>query len=205
MLTRSSLRRRQRALAAVVALSFAIGAALVTSVISAAPASAHAVLVRITPDAGAHLTTAPPEVVLEFDEPVSSSFATVVVTSPAGVSAARGGPTVLGTKVTQALSPDMASGDYRIAYRVVSDDGHPVTGESRFTLTLTSPRSPSTSVPPGSSSVPTLAVPVDAAPPGESPRSGQGDGLARFLIPVAGAVGLLVIGAGVLRWERQRH
>jgi len=77
------------ALAAGVALLFAFGAAVVTSVISAVPASAHAALVKITPDVDAQLTTAPTEVVLEFDESVSATFATVVVSTAAGVSVAR--------------------------------------------------------------------------------------------------------------------
>lgn len=199
------------AMAAGVALSFTFGAALVTSAISAAPASAHAVLVKITPDPDAQLTTAPTEVVLEFDEPVSTTFATVVVTTAAGVTVARGKPTVLGAKVTQPLSPDMASGGYRVAYRVVSDDGHSVSGESNFTLTLTSFTSPATSVgtPSASASAsPTPATPsapAVAGPSADGPKAGPGGWLSRFLVPIAGAVGLLVIGAGVLLWDRQRR
>lgn len=218
----------RRPLAAVVAaglaLSFAFGAALVTSVISAAPASAHAALIKITPDADARLTTAPAQVVLEFDEPISTTFATVVVTTAAGVNVARGRPTVLGGKVTQALSPDLASGNYRVAYRVVSNDGHPVSGESTFTLALAPGTSPATSAgapsatSASSSSAPssttstasvspspaTPSVAVAAAPPAEGTQVGQGDRPTRSLAPIAGAVGLLVIGAGVLLWKSQR-
>lgn len=196
------------ALAAGVAMSFALGAALVTSVITAAPASAHAVPVKITPAADAQLTTAPTEVVLEFDEPVGATFATVVVTAAAGITVARGKPTVLGTKVTQQLSPGLASGGYRVAFRVVSDDGHPVSGESTFSLRLTPGTSPATSagIPAVSASAPppssSLAV---AGASAKEPKPGQGDWLSRFLLPIAGALGLLVIGAGVLLWDRQRH
>ena len=116
-------------LAAGAALSFAFAAALVTSVISAAPASAHAVLVKITPTANAQLTTAPTQVVVEFNQPVSTNFARVVVTTAAGVDVAQGKATVLGAKVTQALIPDLTSGHYRVAFGVTSNDGHPVTGE----------------------------------------------------------------------------
>ena len=158
-----------RHLATGVALSFALGAVLVTSVISAAPASAHAALVKITPDADAQLTTAPTEVVLEFDEPVSATFATVVVTTAAGVTVARGKPTVLGAKVTQALSPTMASGGYRIAFRVVSNDGHPVSGQSRFTLT-----SPSGTTPAMVGGTPAAATVTPSRPP---PRLARWRGL----------------------------
>lgn len=213
----TSRRPLSTVLAAGFALSFAFGAALVTSVVSAAPASAHAVLIKITPEADAQLTTAPTQVVLEFDEPMSTTFSTVVVTTAAGVTVARGRPTVLGAKVTQVLSPGMASGDYRVAYRVVSADGHPVSGESNFTLALAPGTSPATSAgAPSASSAPSSttsaspsraapSVPVAAASPAEGPKTGQGDWLTRSLALLAGAVGLLVVGAGVLLWERQRR
>jgi methionine-rich copper-binding protein CopC len=205
MYRHSSSRRWPIALAAGVALTFAFGAVLVTSVISAAPASAHAALVRVTPSAGAALSTAPTQVVLEFDEPVSNSFAAVVVTTSSGVNVAHGKPMIQGAKVTQPLGPDLGSGAYRIAYRVVSDDGHPVSGESQFTLTLASQPGPSTSTSAASPSPATPSAAVDTAVPPQDPTAGQEEGLTRFLLPVAGAVVLLVIGAGVLSWERQRR
>jgi methionine-rich copper-binding protein CopC len=194
-------------LAAGVALSFAFGAALVTSVISAAPASAHAVLVKISPAANAKLTTAPTQVVVEFDEPVSTTFARVVVTTAAGVSVTRGKATVLGGKVTQTLSPEMTSGDYRVAFGVTSDDGHPVTGESKFTVALAPGTVPtSAGTPSGSPGAATPPVPVTAAASAQDAAADQDGGLlTRNLVPISGAVGLLVIGAGVLLWERQRR
>ena len=191
----------------IVALSFAFGAALVTLVISAAPASAHAVLVNITPAAGAKLTAAPSQVVVEFNEVVGSTFAAVVVTNAAGVNVAIGKPTVLGFKLTQPLSPEMASGAYRIAYKVTSDDGHPVDGESKFTLTLASGASPTSTAgtPSASPSAATPSVPVTATTSAEGPTAQQGGWLTQNLAPVSGAVGLLVIGAGVLLWERRRR
>ena len=203
------------ALVAAVALSFAVGTALVTSVTNAGPASAHAALVKITPGAGAQLTAAPTEVVLEFDEPMSATFATVVVTTAGGVTVARGKPTVLGAKMRQALTPDLASGGYRVAYRVVSADGHSLSGESNFTLTLPSGASPATSAVTPLASASALAsasrtaatpsVPAVAGTSTEDGRPGQGGWLSRSLVLTAGAVGLLVIGAGVLLRDRQRR
>lgn len=205
--TRSTL---TTALTAAVALSFAVGAALVLSVISAAPASAHAALVKITPDADAQLATAPTKVVLEFNEAVGTAFSTVVVSAASGVSVARGKPTVLGSTVTQQLSPDLASGGYRIAYRLVSDDGHPVSGESRFTLRLASVGTPSASasasaLPLASRTAAGPSVPAAAGPSAKDPKPVPGGWLSRFLVPIAGALGLVVVGGGVLRWDRQRR
>jgi copper resistance protein C len=212
MFSRSAARRPlaavlQAVLAAGVALSFAFGAALVTSVISAAPASAHAVLVKITPAADAKLTTAPSQVVVEFNETVGSTFAAVVVTNAAGVSLSSGKPSVLGGKLTQALRPEMASGDYRVAYRVTSDDGHPVSGESKFTLTLAAGPTPATSAaaPSASPSAAAPSAPATSTLRAEGTTADQRGWLAQNLFPVAGAVGLLIIGAGLLLWERRRR
>jgi methionine-rich copper-binding protein CopC len=183
-------------------LFLAFGGALVTSLFSAAPASAHAVLVKITPAANSRLTSAPTEVVLTFDDPISTKFATVVVTGTAGVSVAQGKPTVLGAKVTQALSPSLASGSYRVAFRVTSADGHPVSGQSNFTLTLAPGSAPTTASGTASATPP---VAVAAAPSGQEKATSQGSWLSRYIVPVSGAIGLLVIGLGVLVWERQRH
>ena len=180
---------------------------MVTSVVTATSASAHAELVKITPDADAGLTTAPKDVVLEFSEPVNTSFTTVVVTSAAGVSVTSGKPSVVGAKVTQALVPRMAAGAYRVAFRVVSNDGHPVAGESRFTLTLAPTTSPppsslSASPPSASPSATPLVATTDVAPlPG--PNAGQSGGLSRSGLAAAGAFTLLCIGAGLLVWRRK--
>jgi copper resistance protein C len=199
MFAGSSSRPLATVLAAAVALSFAVGA-LVISVIGARPASAHAVLVKITPAAGARLTTAPAQVVVEFNEPVSTTFVTVVVTDVAGLSVAKGKATVQGTRVTQALTSEMASGQYRIAFRVTSDDGHPVTGESTFTLALAPGASPPTSAgtPPASD-----AGTVNPTPSTKGPATVAESRPTRFLAPIAGALGLLGIGAGVLLWKRR--
>jgi len=212
MISRSAARHPLAAvvptvLAASLSLSFAFGAALVTSVISAAPASAHAVLIKITPNAGAQVTQAPTEVVMEFNEAIGSSFVAVVVTNATGVNVARAKPKVLGDKVTQALNPDLTSGGYRVAYRVTSDDGHPVTGESKFTLRLPAATSPATSAA-SPSATPSAASPsaaASAAHSAEGPAADQGSWLAQNLFPVSGALGLLIIGAGLLLRERRRH
>ena len=211
MLSVSSRRPRAAVLPTVlvagVALSLAFGAALVTSVISAAPASAHAALVKITPAANARLTTAPTQVVVEFTEPVSTRFARVVVTTAAGVSVTQDTATVLGAEVTQTLSPGLASGEYRVVFGVTSSDGHPVTGESKFTLTLTSgsTSAPPAGVPSASTGAVTPSAPVAATLSADDPPAGQEGWLAQNLLPISGAAGVLAIGAGVLLWERRRR
>src|SRR5881409_3498005 len=97
------------------------------------PAEAHAALESSSPAAGDHVAELPRTVTLTFDEDVFTP-AFVTVTGPDGTNYASGKPTVDGAKVSQAVSPASASGAFTTAYRVVSDDGHPVTGTIRFTV-----------------------------------------------------------------------
>jgi len=181
-----------------VMVSFAFGITVLTSVISAAPASAHAVLVKITPSPGAQLTTAPHTVVLEFDEPMSPTFATVVVTTAGGLPVTRGKPTVQGNTVTQPLILGMASGSYRVAFRVVSNDGHPVSGESKFTLSGAVGTAPSTPVGTTSGSASSVAPTPIVPAVTETPAGGSSPGNAGLpgilLLLISGAAGLLAIG-----------
>ena len=200
---RSTSRRLLSAVTVAVVASSAFGFAMVTSVVTATSASAHAELVRITPGVDARLTTAPKDVVLEFSEAVNASFATVVATSATGVSVTSGKPSVVGAMVTQALIPRMAAGTYRVAFRVVSNDGHPVTGESSFTLTLAPTTSPSTSPPsPSPPTTPWVAT-TDVAPT-PVPNPDQSGGLSPSGMAIAGAVVLTLIGASLLLWLRKR-
>ena len=114
----------------------ALGLALTTTtgvVAFAEPASAHASLVRSTPASGATLTTAPSRVVVTFDENVRAPSA-IVVTGPGG-RVSHGTAQVLDNTVSIDVAMRAAPsfvGDYDLAYRVVSADGHPVTGQVPF-------------------------------------------------------------------------
>lgn len=96
------------------------------------PAFAHAQLLSSTPGDKASVETAD-EVTFTFNENINPEFVTVLVEGPDG-DVVDGEPTVDGPVVTQAIAPT-ASGEYIAGYRVVSADGHPVSGEITFTLT----------------------------------------------------------------------
>jgi methionine-rich copper-binding protein CopC len=214
-----------RRLAGLLALcALAVTGALGSAITFAAPASAHAALVKATPADGARLSSAPSQVVLQFDDPISTSFATLVVTGPDGHDVTTGKPTVSGSTVTGELEGGLASGAYRTAFRVVSDDGHPVSGQLRFTLQLPATASPSasSSAGPGTPSAqpsPTSGASTPAGPtetgqpvvPGSAPVVSSGSAaegsswFAANLLPLSGVLVLVVIGAGALLWDRQRH
>ncbi|OZF39782.1 hypothetical protein CH294_06045 [Rhodococcus sp. 14-2483-1-1] len=112
---------------------------LAATTLSIAPASAHAALQSSNPAENAALDAAPDEVTLTFNQAVQSNFATVTVIAPDGIDWAASDPTVDGSTVTVDLDGLGAAGEYTIGYRVVSADGHPITGSVPFQLTQASP------------------------------------------------------------------
>ncbi|OZE84106.1 hypothetical protein CH305_05105 [Rhodococcus sp. 15-649-2-2] len=112
---------------------------LAATALSIGPASAHAALQSSNPAENAALDAAPDEVTLTFNQAVQSNFATVTVIAPDGIDWAASDPAVDGSTVTVDLDGLGAAGEYTIGYRVVSGDGHPITGSVPFQLTQASP------------------------------------------------------------------
>jgi methionine-rich copper-binding protein CopC len=98
----------------------------------AGPAAAHDVLISSDPADGSTVQTAPATVTLTFDQPVQDFEPVVTMTGPDGQSYQSGSPTVDSTVVTSAVGEITKAGEYVIAFRVVSADGHPVTGDVKF-------------------------------------------------------------------------
>jgi methionine-rich copper-binding protein CopC len=163
-------------------------------VLGGAPAAAHTGLQSSTPADGEALTSAPDTVTLTFATAVASQFAQVAVTGPDGQSVTTGEATVEGAVVRQPVSP-VGDGAYVVAYRVVSDDGHPVSGELSFTLTGTgaAPAPTGSAVPTEASTpAPSTPAPATASPAADSDTSdGTGWGLWLLLI---GVVAVFVVG-----------
>jgi methionine-rich copper-binding protein CopC len=112
----------------------------------ATPASAHSQLETTAPAAGTTVTTSLAQVTLTFNEVVRGKFSTVVVSDASGRSWSDGAVSVVDDDVHQAVYP-LKSGAYTVAWRVVSADGHPVSGEYHFSVTLPAALEP-TSGPP---------------------------------------------------------
>ncbi|MCW2897852.1 MAG: Copper resistance protein CopC [Streptosporangiaceae bacterium] len=129
----TTLRVRLRRLGVVAAITMACAA------VFAAPASAHTKLLKSTPATDSSVKELT-QVTLVFSEPVKGSLAKVRIRDAAGAEhAAAEPPQVKGDTVTQPAAGDLQPGDYTIAYRVVSADGHPVSGEVPFKLTGLAP------------------------------------------------------------------
>jgi methionine-rich copper-binding protein CopC len=117
---------------AVVRLSAGL-AALLLVLAPAAPAAAHAALISSSPADGAVVETLPDTVELTFSEAVATP-AYVVVTDPHGRTASVGEPQVADASVSQPTGQSDDEGEYTVEYRIVSADGHAVSGSVRFTV-----------------------------------------------------------------------
>lgn len=111
-------------------------APLVTAaaLLAASQAQAHAHLVKAAP-ADASAVAAPKTVTLQFSEALEAKFSTITLKTAAGAetpAASTVGPdhkTLIATPKA-ALAP----GAYRVVWKVVSADGHPMKGEYGFTV-----------------------------------------------------------------------
>lgn len=115
------------------AAALAAAPILAIVVLTAPSAHAHSSLIASSPAAGSTLTQQPGAVELTFSEAVQTEFAQVAVLDDAETEFQAGEPQVVGSVVTQAVGT-LPDGNYTISYRIVSADGHPVTGTVDFTV-----------------------------------------------------------------------
>jgi copper transport protein len=113
------------------ARTFAAAVVVVVAVVvsTAGPASAHAQVVSTDPAAGATLPAAPKAVTVTFDDRVEARADSLRVYDSRGRRVDQGALTrVDGGKGLRVAVGDLADGGYMTTWRVVSDDGHPVSG-----------------------------------------------------------------------------
>lgn len=133
------------------------------SVVGAPAASAHAELLTSTPADGTSLTAPPAEVDLTFSEDLLPETVSVSVVPEGASPAALGTVAVDGSTVTVPWPASITAGAVAVNFRVVSQDGHPVTGSVRFTIEPAADAAASASVssPPAASAA--SAAPSDTA------------------------------------------
>jgi copper transport protein len=110
--------------------------ALTVLLVPVSPAWAHAALLESSPADGAVLQDPPSEVVLRYSESVGTSLGAVRVVAPDGSRADTGRVTTRagGTEVVAPLREGLGHGTYVLLWRVVSEDSHPVSGASTFSI-----------------------------------------------------------------------
>ncbi|AOS62077.1 copper resistance CopC family protein [Actinoalloteichus hymeniacidonis] len=115
-----------------------LGAAFIASAVlvlgTALPASAHDELISSNPTDGQQLDAAPEVVSLSFSADVLTIGAAIIVVDESGTDWVTGEPEVRDGAVTAELEPGLAEAGYEIRWRVVSSDGHPISGIIPFTI-----------------------------------------------------------------------
>lgn len=180
--------------AAAAALVLSAGGLLVAS-----PASAHDELVSTDPAADSTVETLPTQVTLTFAEAFSTETGAseVQVTDAAGNSLVAGAPVAQDNVLTQPLQ-GTASGVITVLWKVVADDGHPVSDQ--FSFTVSGAPTPTPTPTPTATPTPTQTpTPTETASPSPSPAPDDGGTAAPWiigaiiLVAVLGAVTYLLV------------
>ncbi|MGO1831872.1 MAG: copper resistance CopC family protein [Brevibacterium yomogidense] len=98
------------------------------------PVIAHDQLLSSTPSVDENFSDAPQEISLQYSAEVMQVGAQVLLTDSEGGSFAVGEPSFDGTSVSAQITDELPEGAYTIAWRVVSSDGHPISGIVPFTV-----------------------------------------------------------------------
>lgn len=190
---RSPHRPRYRRLYRQLAVGLLTGLALL---LGAGTAFAHDVLTASDPANGSSVATGPSKVTLTFDLPVKEYFSTITVLGPDGNHYEAGPSAVDGNTVSAPVQPLGPAGGYTVGYRIVSDDGHPVSGSVRFTLSKAGPGHGVPAAEAAGSSA-AAAAPGQPGDPGGGSDSGSGSGGIPAWPWVVGGVLLLAAGAAI--------
>ncbi|WJG14440.1 copper resistance protein CopC [Gordonia sp. Swx-4] len=150
---------------------------------SAPAASAHSRLVSSDPDDGASLPAGPQTVTLTFNEGIQSAYAVLNVVGPDDHFWQSGDPNVDGSKVSVGVRELGPTGNYTINYRVTSADGHVISGQRSFELTVAGNGEP--------------------GPLADASADQSDDGIPVWYF-IVGAVVVLVVGLGIVFWLTRR-
>ncbi|PPK68142.1 copper resistance protein CopC [Actinokineospora auranticolor] len=165
-------------------LTAALAVSLLALVGLAGPALAHNQLISSNPADKAVVDAGPGTVELTFDQPVQAgaNLNSIVVLGPDGKGQWQDGKAAVRSNVVSVpVRPLGPAGEYRVGYRILSADGHSVSGELKFTLTTAGNGTP---------------APADATATAAGQTGGGDDGGLPVWVWIVGAVVLL--GAGIL-------
>ena len=188
------------------ALAFAL---LTPGALLAPAALAHSELVSSDPADGATLDAAPTTVSFTFNEPLMPDFVRFVGTDPSGATGDLPVSSVEGPTATIDWPAGAPGGEWRVNYRVVSQDGHPIEGGITFTYAAASPTPSPTSAAPTSASptsaAPTSAPPTSAVPsPSTSPAADTNGGMSGLLIAGLAVGAIVIVGVVIALVARRR-
>lgn len=178
-------------------------------------ASAHAELTGSNPIADSVIGMLPPSVELTFGEPLmvvegSEDANQVTVTNADGKRIDKKTTTVADRVASVALDTAAGEGVYTVAYRVVSEDGHPIDGKFKFEVSVAAQSGEAEPMPIGEmpSDAPTAVIAPAPEPREGAEADADGDSAAANPWPWIAGGALLVVAAGaavlVLRRRREK-
>lgn len=165
----------------------ALGAAaiaLAIGLVGLPPAAGHASQTGSSPAAGAVLDAAPSSVEVTFDTPLMDIGAALVVRSEDGTVISDATPEVARTVLRVAVPAEAPPGTYTVAFRVVSQDGHPISSTFDYTIAGEPPTATLAAPPPS----PAAAEPAQTS--SGPPYALIAGGLLVLTLMVAGAIAL---------------
>lgn len=115
------------------ALSVA-GLILVGALVGVGPAAAHDYLVETDPAEGAVLTDSPEALSLTFSAELLEVAPAIILTDSAGTTIVEATPELERAAAVVPLDKPLPDDDYRLAWSVVSSDGHRIQGSYEFTV-----------------------------------------------------------------------
>ena len=191
-------------------VSFLVGLLLVSvSFIGGAiPASAHADLTGTSPVDGAVLESEPESLTLSFNSRILDGMAEIAVTNSLDELVTGVVAESASTTVTALWPADLPGDTYVVAYRIVSEDGHPITGTFSFSY-------PDSQTVMAESDVTTVDIPTvepdqtaleqsvaesanNASTSSDSPAATRS-----LLVWALGFLALVAVAAGLFRWRRR--
>ena len=184
------------------AAMIATALAAVLLLIGAGPVAAHDELLATTPKDGASLSTAPDVVTLEFAAEPIKNTSKLVATSDSGEQFTLADVSVADSTVTAQWPTSAPAGTYKVAWRGVGSDGHPLTGIFTFSYS-TLGRGPA--IPDATTGEPGAGIGVATPAPQSSaiqPTGPGGIGGNLWVLPTV--ILIFAIIAGIIGWRERR-
>lgn len=167
-------------------------------------ATAHSALIDSTPEPDSTLETLPERIELTFNEPLNDISPAIIVRQGEDT-VAELEPQIDGSVASAESPTDLPPGDYDVVWRVVSADGHPVSGTIPFTLSGDASAPAETAPAPGADATEETAP--EPTPTDEAVADDDTEPAAASSTPwlILGAVAILALVALVLLLLRRRR
>lgn len=142
-------------------------------------ADAHSQLLSSDPTTGSVLAAAPTSVVLTFNEALLEETVAIAISDSSGAVVSGTVASAAGAVVTVPWPVGLGPDTYTVSYRVVSADGHPVTGSIAFTYSAIGATP---------ASAPTTAAPAAPEPPSNFPV-----GVVGLVLALAATIAVIIL------------